>query len=641
MHFNDPLDCLRDIFGHDEFRHPQGDAVRHVTEGGDAVVLLPTGGGKSICFQVPALCRPGVAIVVSPLIALMNDQVEALQYLGVEAYTLNSTTSEAEFREVMEAKRSGELRLLYVSPERLATARFQKLMGELEISLIAIDEAHCVSQWGHDFRPEYMQLSTLRKLFPGVPRVALTATADPDTVKHLLRSLDMEDATVFATSFDRPNVSYEITARSKDAKRQILDVVERNAGGSGIVYCLGRATVEKTAAWLQAAGVKALPYHGKMDSGVRAANQSAFMSEPGTVIVATCAFGMGIDKPDVRFVAHVDMPSSVEAYYQETGRAGRDGLPAEAVLFHGPVDLSKRERMIKKGGGGVPQKRTERSRLDALVGIAESAGCRRRAILSHFGEAVSSDCGNCDNCRSPGLRCDATDAAKRAVAVVSACGGKFAMEDVVLACGGSALAKMKLPAELVAVPETLGATDWQAVLRQLVTEGALYVDHEARGALVPTETAGRIADGSRMLYLRPAGPVRKPTVRKASSRKPPARKSTSAGTRRRAPAKTEYWNSGAPIEPVRAEARPTARAARPSRSRSSGDPLFDALRNERKKLARSQGVKEYFVFHDATLKAVAESRPRNGTELAAIKGIGKAKLERYGSTLLNIVARHG
>ncbi|MDO8421484.1 MAG: RecQ family ATP-dependent DNA helicase, partial [Parvibaculum sp.] len=412
MGTQDPLAVLREVFGLTSFRGEQEQIIAHVMEGRDAVVLLPTGAGKSLCFQIPALCLDGVAIIVSPLIALMRDQVEALKQSGVRAAALNSTLTLDEVADIRAALTNGDIDLLYVTPERLVSDGFLGLLSRLNICLFAIDEAHCVSQWGHDFRPEYMQLSVLRERFPGVPRMALTATANPQTRDDLIHRLQLDDARVFSASFDRPNIRYTIVQKD-NARGQLRAFLQGKEGQSGIIYCLSRKKVEETAEWLRGEGFNALPYHAGLDRSLRDANQDAFLKEDGLVLVATIAFGMGIDKPDVRFVAHLDLPSSIEAYYQETGRAGRDGLPSEGWMTYGMGDLVQRRRMIDDGATPDDVKRVERAALDALLGVCETTRCRRRALLAHFGEDMHADCGNCDSCLTPAQTWDGTEAARK------------------------------------------------------------------------------------------------------------------------------------------------------------------------------------------------------------------------------------
>jgi len=618
---NAPLSVIRNVFGFDGFRGLQEEVVSHVVSGGDAVVLFPTGAGKSICYQVPALCREGVGIVISPLIALMNDQVEFLEFHGVGAAALNSTLSRREADELLERVREGEIDLLYVTPERMANQRFRDFLSEIEIALFAIDEAHCVSQWGHDFRPDYRALALLRSQFPGVPRIALTATADPQTQADLKAALDMEDAKVFATSFDRPNIAYRVEMRGKKPKEQVKAFLARHAGEAGIVYCMGRKTVENTADWLRSEGYSALPYHAGMDQSERDMNQDAFMRGEADVLVATVAFGMGIDKPDIRFILHADMPSSLEAYYQETGRAGRDGLPAETLMLYGSGDVVKRRRMIHKGSASVPAKRTEYAKLDGLIGVCETAGCRRKAILGYFGEAYEGTCGNCDRCISPAERRDASFEAKAVIALLDKAGSGYDAYDVVSwAC--STASKIKVDDGLIR--SSFNAVDadeagWSWLLRQMQASGLLSCDLAARGALSVTAEGRAVMEGKLPFEVDAAGPSVTASVRKVGKKPSAARPSKPRAPRR------EGW-----------EASP-----RPSRRRrDSGSPLLEALRRERDRIARRLGVKKYFVIHDSALKAMAEERPRNGTELVAIKGVGPAKRDRFGMDFLAVIEKH-
>ncbi|MCZ8100178.1 MAG: DNA helicase RecQ [Burkholderiales bacterium] len=598
----DPLEVLHSVFGHRAFRGRQEEVVRHVVAGGDAVVLFPTGAGKSMCYQVPALCRAGTGIVVSPLIALMRDQVEALRQAGVAAAALHSgLTSQETFATRMDL-REGRLELLYVTPERLASDGFLDLLAGVPIALFAIDEAHCVSQWGHDFRPEYLALAVLRERFPGVPRVALTATADPQTRVDLLDRLAMRDAAVFTTSADRPNIRYGIVPRD-NPRRQLRDLLARHRGQSGIVYCLSRRKVDDTAAWLAEEGWRALPYHAGLDRAVRDANQDAFLREDGIVLVATIAFGMGIDKPDVRFVAHLDLPSSIEAYYQETGRAGRDGLPSEAWMAYGVGDVVQRRRMVDERDAPDEVKRVERAKLNALLGLCETASCRRQALLAYFGEAHPGRCGRCDTCDTPVETWDGTVAAQKVLSAMVRTGQRYGAGHVIDVLRGVATEKVtragheRLPT--FGVGQDLDERGWQSVIRQLVAAGILLVDHDEHGALVAGEDARAVLRGERPVALR----------------RDPVFRAERGGGRRRD-------------------------AARPAGSAGEGDDaLFDLLRAERMRLAKEQGVPPYVVFHDTTLREMARLRPLDLDALAAVPGVGDAKLRRYGDAFLEAIGR--
>jgi len=594
-----PETVLAEVFGHAVFRGQQGDVVRHVTDGGDAVVLFPTGAGKSLCYQVPALCRPGVAIIISPLIALMRDQVEALKQAGVPAAMLNSSLNADEARMVREDLRADRLKLLYVAPERLVTAGFQQMLQDAHISLFAIDEAHCVSQWGHDFRPEYRELSGIAANFPGVPRMALTATADPATRADIIERLGLQNATVFASSFDRPNISYTMVQRQK-GKEQLLDFLATRRGESGIVYCLSRKKVEEAATWLNGQGVRALPYHAGMDPGARSRNQDAFIKEDGVVMTATVAFGMGIDKPDVRFVAHLDMPGSIEAYYQETGRAGRDGDPAAAWMCYAMSDVVLRRRMIDEGAAPDEVKRVERSKLNALLNICETTRCRRQEILSWFGEAYPGNCGNCDNCLTPADTWDATDAVIKAMSAIYRTGERFGMMHVVDVLTGKATEKVgRLGHDRLAVfgkGADVDAKTWQSVLRQISASGLVMVGSE-HGGLSLSEEARPILRGEQRVMLR--------------------RDTTKRATRRE--------RNGAAI---------------PEMGEGAAS-LFEGLRKARAAIAKEQGVPPYVVFHDTTLRAMAERRPATLEAMAGVPGVGKAKLDRYGDRFLKVISEAG
>lgn len=591
-----PLEVLRDIFGHKAFRGQQDQVIDQLVAGGDAVVLFPTGAGKSMCFQIPAICRSGVGIVVSPLIALMRDQVEALKQAGVAAAALNSSLSQDEQAIVRRQLRAGELDLLYVAPERVATPGFANMLSGVDIALFAIDEAHCVSQWGHDFRPEYRELSHLVELFPGVPRIALTATADPTTRADIIERLGLEQAKVFTTSFDRPNISYSIVERDKP-REQLLDFLSNHKGESGIVYCLSRAKVEDMATYLSGKGIRALPYHAGMSADIRSANQDAFLKEDGLCLVATVAFGMGIDKPDVRYVAHMDMPSSIEAYYQETGRAGRDGQPADAWMSYGMADVVQRRRMIDEGGAPDEVKRLEHGKLNALLGVCETASCRRQAILAHFGEVYPNPCGNCDTCRSPVESWDGTEAAIKALAAIYRTGQRFGAAHVIDVLVGKETEKVtRFGHQNQAVfgqGKELDAKSWQSVLRQLTAMGLVVVDHANHGALTLGEGARGVFKKERVVTLRKDRPKKSVDVRRQLARTVDI----------------------------------------PEHARG----LFEALRGERLKIAKSQGVPPYVIFHDATLRAMAIAKPTHPHDMLNLPGVGQGKLDRYGEAFLAVV----
>jgi ATP-dependent DNA helicase RecQ len=594
------LDTLRTVFGHDGFRGLQREIVGHVVAGNDALVLMPTGGGKSLCYQVPALLREGCAVVVSPLIALMQDQVEALRQLGVRAEYLNSTLDGEASARIERELLAGELDLLYVAPERLLTPRFLSLLDRSRIALFAIDEAHCVSQWGHDFRREYRELTLLHERWPRVPRIALTATADPPTQREIAERLQLEGARRFVSSFDRPNIRYTVVQKD-NGSRQLRDFLDARRGQAGIVYCLSRAKVEKTAAMLREAGFDALPYHAGMDAARRADNQRRFLREEGVVVVATIAFGMGIDKPDVRFVAHLDLPKSIEGYYQETGRAGRDGEPAEAWLCHGLGDVVLLRQMIEQSEAGEERKWLERRKLDALIGYCETLRCRRQVLLANFGEEYPEACGNCDNCLQPAETWDATVAAQKALSCVYRSGQRFGVAHLVDVLRGVESERIvQLGHDQLStfgVGADLDARTWRSVFRQLVASGLLEVDAEGYGGL-------RLSDASRAV-LRGEQPV---MLRKELPRKKQRERSARAG------------------------------AAAPAELAPADLPLFDALRTLRTRLAREQNVPPYVIFHDATLRGIAQRRPASLDELAEVGGIGGTKLERYGEQVLAAVA---
>jgi ATP-dependent DNA helicase RecQ len=605
-----PSEILRGVFGFDAFRGEQEAIIGHVIAGGDALVLMPTGGGKSLCYQIPALCRDGVGIVVSPLIALMRDQVEALRQLGLKAAALNSTMEGAEELHVRRMMRDGEIDLVYIAPERLMQSATLALLAECRISLFAIDEAHCVSQWGHDFRKEYLQLAILHERFPNVPRIALTATADAPTRNEIVRQLKLEEGRVFVTSFDRPNIRYWVTPRLKP-REQMLYFLEGRKGASGIVYCLSRKRVEETARWLQSHGIDALPYHAGLSASVRAAHQDRFLKEESVVMVATIAFGMGIDKPDVRFVIHFDLPKSIEAYYQETGRAGRDGLASEALLLYAIEDAARLRAMIEDGEGDEKRKQIENRKLEALTGYCESVRCRRQTLLGYFGETLERPCGNCDACLDPPRQFDGTILAQKALSCVIRTGQRFGIAYLTQVLMGAENERLRqnghhlLPT--YGVGREYGREGWRDIFRQLVAHGLLRVDMEGHGGLLLglPEEVRPVLRGETKIFLREMPPS-------------PKRDKQRPG---------ERMNERGEREPKRALCR--------------NEPLFERLRALRLTLAREQNVPPYVIFHDTTLLALAEAAPRSLSDLQRIPGIGAGKLERYGKAFLEEIAKSG
>jgi ATP-dependent DNA helicase RecQ len=589
-------EILRRRFGYPAFRGEQEAVIDRLVGGGDAVVLFPTGGGKSICYQIPAILRPGTGIVVSPLISLMQDQVAALTELGIAAEFLNSSLPADAARAVERRFLEGELDLLYVAPERLLTERFLADLGRVPLALFAIDEAHCVSQWGHDFRPEYLGLAVLGERFPGVPRVALTATADPPTRREIVERLALPEARLFVASFDRPNLYYRVVDKHEGGRRQLLDFLRsRHTGHAGIVYRFSRAKVEQTAAFLVEQGIAALAYHAGLDAADRRRTLDRFRREDGIVVVATVAFGMGIDKPDVRFVAHLDLPRSLEAYHQETGRAGRDGEPADAWMAYGLGDLVQQRALVDAGEATPERKLVERRKLDALAAYCDTTACRRQVLLRYFGEQLAAPCGACDTCREPIPTWDATVAAQKALSAVARTGERFGAAHLIDLLLGERTEKIerfrhdRLPT--FGVGRELDARGWRGVFRQLVARGLLESDADGWNTLRLTERARPVLRGDEKLELR----------RERDGGRGRARKS----------------------------AAPAALAP------ASGDErLFERLRAARAELARAQGVPPYVVFHDSTLRAVAAARPRSLAELAALPGVGEKKLERYGETIL-------
>jgi ATP-dependent DNA helicase RecQ len=594
---------LRQVFGYGAFRGPQEAIVRHVIGGGSGLVLMPTGGGKSLCYQVPGLCRPGLAVVVSPLIALMQDQVEALVQLGVAAAALHSGLEAEQAAAVWRQLRAGELQLLYVSPERLLGGdlleRLAELPGPAPLALFAIDEAHCVSQWGHDFRPEYIQLGVLADRFPDVPRLALTATADPRTRTEIVERLQLEDGQVFLASFDRPNIRYLL--RTKDQPgRQLLGFLAEHRNEAGIVYARSRNRVDQLCRELQQAGYDAVAYHAGLGSEQRSAALQRFRNGSAVVVVATIAFGMGIDKPDVRFVAHVDLPKSLEAYYQETGRAGRDGLPAVAWMVHGPGDIPQLRRFIDDSTASEEQKRIERGKLETLIGFTEATGCRRQVLLRHFGEQLAEPCGNCDGCLEPQALEDVSVPVQKLLSAVYRTGQRFGAAHVVDVLLGASTEKIRQlghnQLSVYGIGRDLDRGQWRALVRQLLSRGVLHSPAENRGGLCfgAEERVRPLLRGEQRLELS----------------LPPLRRDSRRGL---------------------------AQAAAPALDPAVDAPLLARLKEWRREQAREQGVPPYVVFHDRTLAELAAQRPEDREALSRVSGIGSAKLERYGETLLAVI----
>jgi ATP-dependent DNA helicase RecQ len=601
---------LNEVFGYAEFRGVQNEIVDRIVDGGDALVLMPTGGGKSLCYQIPSMIRDGVGIVISPLIALMQDQVDALLQIGVKAAFLNSSLDANEARKVEQQLRNAELDLLYVAPERLLTPRFLDLLSQSKIALFAIDEAHCVSQWGHDFRLEYRELTILHERFPSVPRIALTATADAPTRREIIERLSLANAKQFVSSFDRPNIRYAITQKT-DAKKQLLEFLADHRGDAGIVYCLSRKKVEATADWLCGRGFNALPYHAGLDASTRATHQKRFLREEGVVIVATIAFGMGIDKPDVRFVAHLDLPKSVESYYQETGRGGRDGLPADAWLAYGLSDVVSLSQMIENSEAPQERKRLEKQKLDALLGFCETIQCRRQTLLHYFGENYKSVCGNCDNCINPPKTWDGTVAAQKALSCVFRTGQRFGavhLIDVLLGKKTERVSQFSHDQLTVfGVGKDQSEGQWRGIFRQLVAMGLLKVDMEGFGGLSLTETSRAALKGERNITLR---------------------------QEQDAPRKSRQTRSS-----DRGNGEDVSRGKKNVINISDIDePLWQALRAARMAIAKEQGVPPYVIFHDATLLEILRSRPQTTGEMANVSGVGAMKLERYGPAFIKVIA---
>jgi ATP-dependent DNA helicase RecQ len=585
------------VFGYQSFRPPQDDIIKTVIDGGDALVLMPTGGGKSLCYQIPALVRDGCAVVISPLIALMQDQVTGLRQLGVRASFLNSTLDAPTARQVEEALVAGEIDLLYIAPERLNQERMLSLLQCSPIALFAIDEAHCVSQWGHDFRADYLRLSVLHELFPKIPRIALTATADARTRVEILKRLDLGGARQYIAGFDRPNIRYRITLKH-NARQQLLDFLRaEHPNDAGIVYCLSRKKTEETAYWLREQGFTAVPYHAGLPAATRADHQARFLREEGIIVVATIAFGMGIDKPDVRFVAHLDLPKTVESYYQETGRAGRDGEHANAWMVYGLQDVIKLRQMMANSEGSEEHKRAEQQRLNAMLGLCEITSCRRQALLNYFGETLPEACGNCDTCLQPVDTWDGTEPARMALSAAYRSGQRFGVNHLVDVLRGADTNKIRqfdhqrLPT--YGVGKALDNNQWRSVFRQLVAGGYLSVDLERFGALRLEEKCRPLLRGEQQIELRR-------DVKQTAAR----------------------------------------RQTKTPLSLDVDVALWEALRECRREFAEEQGVPPYVIFHDRSLQEMCITRPQNFSQLGEVSGVGERKLEKYGAAFLQVISDH-
>jgi len=599
-----PQSILQTVFGYNQFRHQQQAIVEHVIDGRDALVLMPTGGGKSLCYQIPALAREGLAIVVSPLIALMQDQVEALQQLGVNAAFLNSSLSAEDNSRITRQVLAGEIKLLYVAPERLMVCSFLSLLDEVQqhvgLALFAIDEAHCVSQWGHDFRPEYRQLTVLHNRFPDVPRIALTATADAPTRVEIISQLNLENAAQFVSSFDRPNIRYHVGIKN-NARQQLASFLEReHPNDAGIIYCLSRKKVEETAAWLVEKGWSALPYHAGLPAQLREHHQRRFLREEGIIMVATIAFGMGIDKPNVRFVAHLDLPKSMEGYYQETGRAGRDGLQANAWMVYGMGDVVSMRQMLDSGEASEERKRLERLKLDALLGYCESTACRHQTILRYFGESHPGACDQCDNCLHPVETWQATQVAQMALSCVFRTGQRFGVGHLIDVLLGKTTPQVERfghdKVSTFSIGKTLNQAQWSGVYRQLIAAGMLEADMAAYGGLKLTEAARPVLKGEQEVWLRRDA---EPEKRMSKAERSARAKEAFAG--------------------------------------ANDDPLWQALKAKRLELAREQGVPPYVIFHDSTLLEIHNRKPQTLDDMGQISGIGQAKLQKYGDEFLQVL----
>ena len=603
------LEILNSLYGYDSFRGHQADIIEHVAEGNNALVLMPTGGGKSLCYQIPSLLRDGVGIIISPLIALMQDQVGAMQQLGVKAAFLNSSLSRSEQNEIEQQLMAGQLDLLYIAPERLIQPYVLDMLGRCRLALFAIDEAHCVSQWGHDFRSDYLSLSILAECFSAIPRIALTATADIRTRKEIVERLSLEGAKAYISGFDRPNIRYAI-ANKTTPKKQLLAFLQQRKSEAGIVYCLSRKKVEDTAEWLSQQGYNALPYHAGLPSQLRQTHQNRFLREDGVIIVATIAFGMGIDKPDVRFVAHLDLPKSIEAYYQETGRAGRDGQPADAWMVYGLQDVVRLQQMAQGSDGSEQFKRAERHKLDAMLGLCEVTSCRRKVLLSYFADEAPNQCGNCDNCQMPPETWDGTEAAQKVLSCVYRTGQRFGLVHVMDVLQGKENEKVLQHGHQQLSTFGIGSdtheAQWRSVIRQLVVRGFLRVDLEGYSALQLTDLCRPVLKGEQELHLRKEE-VKAPSLKGGSKGGTKGGGKKSAGKVQITPEDQELW---------------------------------EELRECRKYLAEEHNVPPYVIFHDATLKEMLDMMPMSGSELLTLTGVGDSKLEKYGADFIEIICRY-
>jgi ATP-dependent DNA helicase RecQ len=599
-----PLEILHSVFGFKSFRGQQAEIIEHIINGKDALILMPTGGGKSLCYQIPALCLSGIVIVVSPLIALMQDQVEALKQLGVKASVLNSTLSANEASKIEEQMLKEQLDIVYVSPERLNTENFLNLLEQCKVSLFAIDEAHCVSQWGHDFRPEYTEFSKLKEKFPTIPRIGLTATADELTRQDIIKHLKLQNGRVFVSSFDRANIRYRVMPKDNE-KKQLLNFIEtEHKGDSGIIYCISRNKVMEISDWLKKQGYDVFPYHAGLNNKTRRENQERFIKDDGVIMVATIAFGMGIDKPDVRFVAHLDLPKSIEAYYQETGRAGRDGVSSDAWMVYGVEDIVKLRQFILKSGASIEQKMVEHQKLDALIGYTETMKCRRQVLLEYFGEKTDDkSCNNCDTCLEPITGFDGTIAVQKALSCIYRTDQMFGATHIINVLMGKEDEKVirfnHNKISTFGIGSEYDKFQWKSIFRQIIALGFVNVDMESYGALKLTSNSSKILRGGERVFLRSETISKKlPKTKKEKSQK------------------------------------------RSTFSSTEDENLFQKLKAYRLSLAKEQKVPPYVIFHDSSLIEMIDIKPKNLHEMQNISGVGKSKLERYGNTFLEIIKEY-